>query len=227
MAKGLMAFWADIDAPYVLQYQQWHSCEHIPERVSIPGFLVGRRYRAMDDAPRFLMLYETEGPQVLTSDAYMAALNKPTEWTREALTHFRKPVRTVYSILAGQGSGAGLTAPYVRTMRFDLSAADAEETLDGWAASVADTPGVKRARVWKSDAAGSDVATSERAIYGGGPGKQAFVALIEFSGPPQDDPIAAADTEHPNVAQSRLDAETETFWLEVAHRAPALTGDIA
>jgi hypothetical protein len=29
--EGLMAFWSDIDAEYVLRYQQWHNCEHIPE----------------------------------------------------------------------------------------------------------------------------------------------------------------------------------------------------
>jgi len=227
MANGLMAFWADIDPDYVLRYQQWHSCEHIPERVSIPGFLAGRRYRAMDDVPRFLMMYETEGPQVLTSAAYMAALNAPTDWTREALTHFRKPVRTVYSILAAEGGGAGITAPYVRTMRFDLSDASAEARLAAWTSAAAATAGVKQVRVWKSDAAGSNVATSERAIYGGGPGKQAFVALIEFSAPPGADPIAAGDAVEPHVSESRRDAETETFWLEVAHRAPALTGDTA
>lgn len=227
MANGLMAFWADIDADYVLRYQRWHSCEHIPERVSIPGFLAGRRYRAMDDTPRFLMIYETEGPKVLTSPAYLAALNAPTAWTREALTHFRNPVRTVYSILAGGGTGGGIAAPYVRTLRFDLAGGAAEPALAGWIAAAAGTPGVKQARVWKSDAAGSDLATSERAIYGGGPGRQAFVALIEFAAPPQDDPVAAADRAVPEVAQGRRGDETETFWLEVAHRAPALTGELA
>ena len=44
-ATGLMAFWSDIDDDYVLRYQEWHNCEHVPERVAIPGFLRGRRYR--------------------------------------------------------------------------------------------------------------------------------------------------------------------------------------
>ncbi len=226
-AAGLMAFWADIDADYVLRYQQWHTCEHIPERVSIPGFLAGRRYRSMDDAPRFLMFYETKGPQVLTSEPYIAALNAPTDWTREALTHFRKSVRTVYSIMAESGSGGGLTPPYVRSVRFDLSDPSGEAALQSWTLAAAATPEVKRVRVWKSDAAGSEAKTSERAIYGGEPGKQAFLALIEYAASPGDDPIAAADSAEPAVAQCRLDAEAETFWLEVAHRAPATLGETA
>ncbi len=42
-ATGLMIIWADIDLNYVLRFQEWHNCEHVPERMSIPGFLRGRR----------------------------------------------------------------------------------------------------------------------------------------------------------------------------------------
>ncbi len=42
-ATGLMAFWADVEADYVAEFRQWHNCEHVPERVGIPGFTVGRR----------------------------------------------------------------------------------------------------------------------------------------------------------------------------------------
>ena len=35
---GLMAFWAEIDESYVDRFRQWHNCEHMPERVSVPGF---------------------------------------------------------------------------------------------------------------------------------------------------------------------------------------------
>lgn len=222
-ANGLMAFWADIDEDYVLRYQQWHNCEHIPERVSIPGFLHGRRYRAEDNRPRFLMFYETEGPEVFTSDAYMAALNAPTPWTREALTHFRNPQRAVYSLAATAGGAGALTAPYVRAMRFDLSGPEAEGALAPWNAALAGAEGVLRSRIWKSDAAGSNVQTSERAIYGGGPGSQLFLALVEMAGPPAGygDPVAAADSAVPGLAASRRDEESETFWQEIAHDAPA------
>ena len=84
ISKGLMAFWTDIDEDYVLEFQKWHNCEHMTERVSIPGFHVGRRYRGIGNAPMFLITYETAGSEVLKSEAYMKALNSPTPWTKEA-----------------------------------------------------------------------------------------------------------------------------------------------
>ena len=54
---GLMAFWTDIEADYIPYFQEWYNCEHIPERISIPGFNLGRRYRGMGAAKFFLMFY--------------------------------------------------------------------------------------------------------------------------------------------------------------------------
>jgi hypothetical protein len=218
---GLMAFWSDIDPDYVLRYQQWHNCEHIPERVSIPGFREGRRYRATSNAPQFLMFYETDATSVLASDAYMAALNAPTDWTREALTHFRNPVRSVYSQLAAAGAPVRLTAPYLTTRRFDLPDGDEGGYAGRWLDAVAASKGVLRARLWRADAAVSNIATSERKIYGGGPGKQDYLIMIEQALPPDQlpDPIAAGDA----AFKARRDSEEHaTYWLEIAHRAAAL-----
>ena len=46
----LMAFWTDIEVGYIPYFQKWHYYGHIPERTSIPGFNVGRRYRGMGAA---------------------------------------------------------------------------------------------------------------------------------------------------------------------------------
>ncbi len=58
--KGLLTIWSDVDPDYRVQFQKWHNCEHIRERVAIPGFFVGRRYQGIGEAPHFLMCYETE-----------------------------------------------------------------------------------------------------------------------------------------------------------------------
>jgi hypothetical protein len=214
---GLMAFWSDIDQDYVLRYQQWHNCEHIPERVGIPGFREGRRYRAMSDAPHFLMFYETDATSVLASDAYMAALNAPTDWTREALTHFRNPVRSIYSRLAEVGDAGQLAAPYITALRFDLPDGSEGDYVGAWMQAVGQCRGVLRARLWRADAAVSNIATSERKIYGGGPGKQAYLIMIEQTLPPErlPDPVAAGDAV---CSAPRGDEERNTYWLEIAHR---------
>ncbi|MBC8239757.1 MAG: hypothetical protein ISR50_02470 [Alphaproteobacteria bacterium] len=171
-----MAFWADIDHDYTLRFQEWHNCEHIPERISIPGFNVGRRYRGIAGAPKFLMFYETDTAAVFASEAYMARLNDPTPWTQESLPHFGNPSRNIYSLEAAAGSVAPIEAPYVHTFRFNLAeGAD----IFAWLAKLADRDDVYRARLYAVDEDISNIMTSERQIYGGGPGAQKYLVLLE------------------------------------------------
>jgi hypothetical protein len=219
---GMMAFWADIDADYVLRYQQWHNCEHIPERVSIPGFVEGRRYRALDGHPSFLMFYDTETTSVLSSDAYMAALNAPTPWTREALTHFRKPTRDTFTRVAVAGQNSPRTAAsYITSLRFDLPDEAAEVEIAGrWIQAAARLDHVERVRLYKIDAAIGNMATNERKVHGGGPGKQRYLVLIEESLPPKADHtvISRADEAMGANAPQRENEDCNQYWLEFARR---------
>jgi len=219
-ATGLMAFWADIDADYLLQFQEWHTCEHVPERVSIPGFLRGRRYRAGDGSPHFLMMYETETPEVLASDANLAALNAPTGWTREALTHFRAPSRNIYSRVASAGAGGAFTAPWVTSLRFNGATGAG---AGAWVSAIAARPGVTRAQLWAVDERVSGIPTSERKIYGGGPGEQQFLLLIEAGvpGTAGTDALALAD-DAVRVMAGRRDQIIGKYWLEAFHTAPTI-----
>jgi hypothetical protein len=219
---GMMAFWADIDADYVLRYQQWHNCEHIPERVSIPGFIEGRRYRALDGHPSFLMFYDTETTSVLSSDAYMAALNAPTPWTREALTHFRKPTRDIFTrlVVAGQNSPR-MAASYITSLRFDLPDEAAEVEYAGrWIQAAAKLDHVERVRLYKVDAAIRNMATNERKVHGGGPGKQRYLVLIEESLPSKADDtvISRTDAAIGGNAPQRENEDCSQYWLEFARR---------
>jgi len=155
-AKGLMVFLANFELQHQQAYRQWHNAEHVPERVGIPGFLLGRRYLATDDATRFLMCYDTLGEQVLVSDAYLHALNHPTPWTREALTWFRNPDRNVYTLRASWGAAAPSAAPVLAVARFDAG------TLDAAALPA----GVSRGALYGLDSAGSSVRTQEAGIHG-------------------------------------------------------------
>lgn len=155
-AKGLMVFLAHFEPQHQQVYRQWHNAEHMPERVGIPGFLLGRRYLAADDATRFLMCYDTLGPQVLVSDPYLRALNTPTPWTREALTWFRQPDRNVYTLRASWGASAPSAAPVLAVARFDAGVVDA----------VVPPTGVSRCALYGLDSAGSSVRTQEASIHG-------------------------------------------------------------
>ena len=155
-AKGLMVFLANFEPQQQQAYRQWHNAEHIPERVGIPGFLLGRRYLQVDDATRFLMCYDTLGEQVLVSDAYLHALNHPTPWTRQALTWFRNPDRNVYTLRASAGAAAPSAAPVLAAARFDAGALPQAGVPDG----------VSRVALYGLDSAGSSVRTQEAGIHG-------------------------------------------------------------
>lgn len=175
---GFMGFWSDIESNYLSSYQEWHNCEHMPERVSIPGFVEGRRYRGADSptGPRFFMCYVTETPDVLDSDAYLAALNRPTPWTLEALTRFRNPARTLYRRIASAGS-APVHRPYLALLRFDDDR-PASELAPVLNAAVTGSQALA-ASLFEINATASGIMTAERKIYSGGPAKQQFLVAVE------------------------------------------------
>ena len=172
--SGLMAFWARIEDSYLERFRRWHNSEHMPERVSIPGFLAGQRYLGHGTNNFFLMMYETREPAVLGGPDYLARLNAPTAWTRESLPHFRDPARNIYRRLAVQGKSDLFTAPCMVSLRFNADAVDASLVE-----RVAPQAGVARTRLYEIDSEISGIQTSERKIYGGGPGQQRWLLLVE------------------------------------------------
>ncbi len=220
--SGLMAFWADIDPDYERRFLEWHNCEHMPERVSVPGFREGRRYHGMDGAPAFLMMYFTDTPDVLKSPAYLARLNDPTPWTQESLTHFRNASRNVYDLVAWEGGGGLLAAPYITSIRFDTAGTASDATLDAiknrlladWAA----LDGVGRVRFYDINTEISGIKTAERGIYGGGPGAQRFLLLAEhtLSDTPDSEGWQAAWADATGNSENTAHALQERFWIDYA-----------
>ncbi len=170
-AKGLMVFLANFEPEHQQGYRQWHNAEHIPERVGIPGFLLGRRYLQTDDPTRFLMCYDTLGEQVLLSDAYLHALNNPTPWTRRALTWFCNPDRNVYTLRASWGAAAPSAAPVLAVARFDAGAV----------AAAALPEGVSRCGLYGLDSAGSSLRTQEAGIHGARSAQDGGLLWLECS----------------------------------------------
>jgi hypothetical protein len=107
MGHGVLAIWNGIDPAAEDEFVAWHVREHIPERVSLPGFLRGRRYVALDGHPKYFNFYETQSTADLTSPAYLARLNAPTEWTRRVVANFKDTSRTICDVTWSIGEGEG------------------------------------------------------------------------------------------------------------------------
>lgn len=86
--SGLIVIWNDIVSECRDNFLEWHSREHIPERVAIPGFLRGQRWFGESASPQYLTIYSTADASVLTSAAYLARLNSPTPWTQRSVADF-------------------------------------------------------------------------------------------------------------------------------------------
>jgi hypothetical protein len=118
----------DIAAEAIDEHDDWHTHEHLPERLAIPGFLRGSRWVALKGGPRYFVLYEVERLDVLASPAYLERLNHPSPWTAKMMPHYRGMTRGLCTVAASVGAGQG---PFGLLVRLE-PAADAEARLDTW-----------------------------------------------------------------------------------------------
>lgn len=105
--KGVLAIWNGIAPGQETEFLRWHVGQHLPERMGVPGFLRARRYVSIDGVPRYFNFYEVADVDVLESDAYLARLNAPTDWTKAVVPHFTDTSRTLCNVVESRGHGCG------------------------------------------------------------------------------------------------------------------------
>ena len=165
---GVLAVFNNVDTEDRAEYDEWYQKEHVPERVGVPGFRSGRRFRARGCDPEYLSVYEVASPDVLTSAAYLERLNAPTEWTHRVMPMFRDMRRCVCTVKARVGrDGMGGAAT---VCQFNASA-DAAEGIREWIsnpvlAMLGESPGIVNAELWRIDTVASQVPTAELELRG-------------------------------------------------------------
>ncbi|MEN3384104.1 MAG: hypothetical protein V7608_4148 [Hyphomicrobiales bacterium] len=164
---GAVTIWNDVAPEGLAEFYEWHHREHMPERVSIPGFLRGRRYAAVRGAPEFFTLYEATGTDVLAGPHYLERLNNPTPLTRHVIPkYFRNMVRGVCDVRFSAGVGDG---GWLITLRF-AAEAEREHQLSRHLMEVLpainEMPTILGAHLCVADARASTIETSERKSHG-------------------------------------------------------------
>ena len=115
LGRAAVAMWWDIAPEMRAEFEDWHSHEHMPERLSIPGFLRGTRWAALSGEPSYFVSYEVKNLTSTTGGPYLERLNNPTTWSRKMMPHHRNMVRSLCRVRASFGGGvAGVLA----TIRF-------------------------------------------------------------------------------------------------------------
>jgi hypothetical protein len=174
MAPGLLLAYTDPGRVPEAEFQSWYDTEHGPARLTVPGFLTARRYRAADDLkPPWLALYDLESPAVLSSEAYQALLSG-SDRDKSMMTRLATLDRRLYEQISSDSVAAGTafgTAPVLLLVATSVPAA-AEDDLAAWYADehypmLLAVPGWRRIRRF-------------RLLSGDGPD---FLSLHEVDGP--------------------------------------------
>lgn len=178
-AAMLLSF--DVAPEAIDEHDRWHTHEHLPERLSIPGFLRGTRWVATAGAPRYMVLYEVQDLQTLASEAYLARLNNPTPWTQRIMPFYRGMSRGLCSVLGSFGYGQGGTAALIRFSSEEASA----ESLRRWLLeevlpAVPQTPGLGSAHLLQGAQAAA--MTNEQRIRGADRGLDSAIVVTGYDG---------------------------------------------
>lgn len=116
------------------EFNAWYDLEHLPERMSVPGFETGLRYASVGPAPRYMAMYDLSRFAVLESEAYRrvgGANSSP--WSKRVLARARAYRSAGEQIYPGTASTP--TCPRVELLRFRGVEAGA---VDGLVATLRD-----------------------------------------------------------------------------------------
>jgi hypothetical protein len=113
--SGALIAWHDVEEGREGEYLDWHSHEHMQERLAIPGFVQARRYSVVGSGPQFLIVYAVTNTDTFTSPPYLERLNHPSEWTQRVMPALRNMNRSLCRVEASCGSGVGR---FLQTIRF-------------------------------------------------------------------------------------------------------------
>jgi hypothetical protein len=155
LGKAAVVIWFDVAAAMRAELEDWHTREHMPERLGIPGFLRGSRWIANAGSPSYFVLYEAKGVGVLKTGAYLKRLNHPTPWSRKMMPHHVNMVRSVCRVRASFGGGI---SSVMGTLR--LSSPPRIK-------NVSDQKGLTSAHLLKSEPMPRTPQTTEQKIRGG------------------------------------------------------------
>jgi hypothetical protein len=84
------------------EYNVWHSVEHVPERLTVPGITSARRYvNRADERYPYFTLYDMESTATMLSAPYLNLFENPTPWSttmRPSFGSFKRiPCKALFS----------------------------------------------------------------------------------------------------------------------------------
>jgi hypothetical protein len=173
---AFLALFNDFDPARDDEYNAWHSREHVPQRLTIPGIGRARRYVGRAE-PRYtyFTLYEMASAGTMLSKPYLDLLANPTPWSAAMRPSFRQFLRVPCRKLASAGDGIG-GALLVMVCELPAASASAARPWEAMCASVAALDGLVGAHAGEQDGSlpGPAVAAAQAVSA-----QPTFVLLVE------------------------------------------------
>ena len=166
LGKAAVAMWWSVSPERRSEFGDWHSHEHFPERMSIPGFRRGSRWTSTLEAEGFFVLYELEQYETLTSTGYLDRLNAPTPWSTKMMPHHRNMVRSQCRIAASFGGGVATSLATVKLSPADGKEAELTTALVAALRELAPKPGLTGAHLLITDTPRMSAPTTEQQMRG-------------------------------------------------------------
>jgi len=168
LGDAAITMWADFVPEIVPEFGDWHTHEHMPERLGIPGFRRGTRWSGGGAGASHFIMYELESLDVFASTAYLERLNNPTPWSRKMTPHHRNMVRSPCRVAGGAGAGVGAA---LLTLRLSPRSGEADRLRDGLLRELlpelARRPGLAAAHLLVSEPKVMPPQTEEQRMRGG------------------------------------------------------------
>ena len=188
MANGLLFVLFDYSGAHEDEFHDWYDLEHVPERLSVPGFINAERWISDENPKLAVAAYDLTSPRVLYSPRYEAVGGaNGSAWTKRVTAMSQRLMRYEgEQLVPGDvAAPAGAPALLVASMNIDPAA---EHEFNEWyntehLPQLAAVPGVLCARRFRA----SDTASERK-----------YLALYHLTGPDVSRSAAwntAADTE--------------------------------
>ncbi|KXG84872.1 DUF4286 family protein [Agrobacterium bohemicum] len=107
MAAAILALWNDYPSKLAEEYEAWHTFEHVPERLTVPGMRAARRYLSSANSETYFTLYELEDLNVIEHHAYLDLVRNPTPWSLKMRRYFSSVLRIPGVVTSAGGNGIG------------------------------------------------------------------------------------------------------------------------
>jgi hypothetical protein len=165
LGAAVITMWWKVPGDARAELEDWHSHEHFPERLSIPGFRRASRWTSADGSGGIFVMYELENYEVLSSPAYLERLNAPTPWSTKMMPHHHGMVRGLCRVLETSGVNVAAHALTVRMSPATGRDAALRTTLTALVGKLATRPGLTGAHLARHERL-SVAQTTEQKIRG-------------------------------------------------------------